>query len=368
MNRKRQWKQGAYGIAAALMLGAPNARAAVDLVTLPTRESTQLTIYNSEDITMVREHRLLTVKKGINRIQFSWANTLIDPTSIDFRLLNHVDKVDLLDTTFPSGRTDALQWNIHSDMDGRIPVEIRYFTSGITWSADYVGMANATEEEMKVKGYVRVLNRSGELYDNAEVRLVVGNINLVEKIADLATRPVPTPGPPALVERPAEEAAEMKEAFDNALNAALPSVNSASGEIRAPKVVKKGLSEYFLFTIAGRQNIRDGEPTRLVALNADGVPLKSIYKLSDRQGGSTFTKFYRFENKKLNDDDGKPRKIPDMENLGLSPFQMVMCACFPSTTTRTWLMSAGPQRNTFRSGTASKCLSAEIPTSLWFAD
>ncbi|MBL7040812.1 MAG: hypothetical protein ISR77_19415, partial [Pirellulaceae bacterium] len=45
----------------------------VDLVTIPRRESTQLTIYNSEDITMVREHRLLTVKPGVNRIQFSWA-------------------------------------------------------------------------------------------------------------------------------------------------------------------------------------------------------------------------------------------------------------------------------------------------------
>ncbi|MDR3634850.1 MAG: Ig-like domain-containing protein [Isosphaeraceae bacterium] len=33
---------------------------------------------------MVREHRLLTVKEGVNRIQFSWANTLIDPTSIEF--------------------------------------------------------------------------------------------------------------------------------------------------------------------------------------------------------------------------------------------------------------------------------------------
>jgi hypothetical protein len=55
-----------------LALSAP-LWAAVDLVTLPTREGTQLTIYNSEDITMVREHRLLTVKEGVNRIQFSWA-------------------------------------------------------------------------------------------------------------------------------------------------------------------------------------------------------------------------------------------------------------------------------------------------------
>jgi hypothetical protein len=34
--------------------------AAVDLVTLPTREGTRLTVYNSEDITMVREHRQRT--------------------------------------------------------------------------------------------------------------------------------------------------------------------------------------------------------------------------------------------------------------------------------------------------------------------
>src|SRR6516165_7816915 len=123
---------------------------AVDLVTLPTREGTQLTIYNSEDITMVREHRLLTVKEGVNRIQFSWANTLIDPTSIEFRILDEQDKVDLVDTTFPSGRNDALQWNINSRIAGKIPVEIRYFTSGITWSADYVGIANEDESKLNV--------------------------------------------------------------------------------------------------------------------------------------------------------------------------------------------------------------------------
>ena len=59
------------GIALLMAVGVANCAVAdVDLVTLPRREGTQLTIYNSEDITMVREHRLLTVKKGINRIQF----------------------------------------------------------------------------------------------------------------------------------------------------------------------------------------------------------------------------------------------------------------------------------------------------------
>ena len=36
----------------------------VDLVTLPSRDTVQLTIYNSADLTLVRESRALTVRKA----------------------------------------------------------------------------------------------------------------------------------------------------------------------------------------------------------------------------------------------------------------------------------------------------------------
>ena len=88
---------------------------------------------------------------------------------------------------------------------------------------------------------------------------------------------------------------------------------------RLPAVIKQGLSEYFLFTIEGREDIKDKEPKRLVALKAAEVPLESIYKLSDRSGDQGFTKFYRFKNVKLLDDNGKEKKLSSMENLGLSP-------------------------------------------------
>ena len=293
-------------------LAAP-ALAAVDLVTIPTREGTQLTIYNSEDITMVREHRLLTVKEGINRIQFAWANTLIDPTSIEFRILDHQDKVDLVDTTFPAGRNDALQWNIKSQMAGKIPVEIRYFTSGITWAADYVGIANEDETKLNVTGYVRVTNSSGELYDNAQTRLVVGTINLVEKIADLAQRPAPGKGFPSsgpagravMRDELAKRTMEYDERGDRG------NVLWRDGVIReATKEVKKeGLSEYFLFSIEGREDIKDKEPKRLVALKVADVPLECVYKLTDRDGGQQFTKFYRFKNVKLLDEQGQREEV-----------------------------------------------------------
>jgi hypothetical protein len=305
-----------------------SARAAVDLVTVPTREGTQLTIYNSEDITMVREHRLLTVKKGVNRIQFSWANTLIDPTSIEFRILDKQDQVDLVDTTFPAGRNEALQWNITSQIAGKIPVEIRYFTSGITWAADYVGVANEDETKLNVTGYVRVFNNSGELYDNAQTRMVVGNINLVEKIADLARRPPPGQAPSA-ESAPAPVVMALGAKRGAAFSDAIKDAEQASGKLEeAKEVVKQGLSEYFLFTIEGREDIKDKEPKRLIALKAAQVPLECLYKLTDRDGGQQFTKFYRFKNIKLLDASGKAKKLSAMENLGLSPLPNGMVRLF----------------------------------------
>ena len=324
--------------------------AAVDLVTLPRREGTQLTIYNSEDITMVREHRLLTVKSGVNRIQFSWANTLIDPTSIDFRILENEDKVELIDTTFPTGRNDALQWNIQSRMAGKIPVEIRYFTSGITWSADYVGIANEDETKLNLTGYVRVINNSGEKYDNAQTRLVVGTINLVEKIADLATRP--PPGGPAnggssirragrrstkstrLAKKASRRQGRMRSGRQR---------RSAEPEQTAQDVVKQGLSEYFLFTIEGREDIEDKQPKRLVAMKVAEVPLECMYKLSDRDGGQFFTKFYRFKNLKLLDEKGKEKKLSAMENLGLSPLPDGMVRLFSEYKTKDLAYVGGTQ-------------------------
>src|SRR5712671_3582638 len=73
----------------------------VDLSTVPRRNTVQLTIYNSEDLTLVRETRAITFKKGVNPLQFSWANTLIDPTSVELKFLTDGQRLEVLDTTFP---------------------------------------------------------------------------------------------------------------------------------------------------------------------------------------------------------------------------------------------------------------------------
>src|SRR6202790_4066617 len=84
----------------------------IDLSTVPDRQKVQLTIYNSEDLTLVRETRTVSFKKGANPLQFSWANTLIDPTSVELRFVNRKDKLELLDATSPHDKPQVLYWSV----------------------------------------------------------------------------------------------------------------------------------------------------------------------------------------------------------------------------------------------------------------
>src|SRR5271156_3291171 len=99
-------------------VAAPASARNVDLSTVPKRDTVQLTIYNSEDLTLVRETRTVTFKKGVNPLEFSWANTLIDPTSVQLRFVSQSEKLELLDTTFPHDKPQMLYWNVQSDFDG----------------------------------------------------------------------------------------------------------------------------------------------------------------------------------------------------------------------------------------------------------
>src|SRR5712671_6206627 len=227
-----------------MLLTLPTAQARINVVTLPGRDTVQLTIYNSVDLTLVKETRLLTFRKGLNRLEFSWANTLIDPTSVEFRALSHSDAVDVLDVSFPPRVTNTLEWRINSEFVGEVEVEIRYFTSGISWSADYVAEANPAEKLIGLTGYVRINNHSGEDYENAQARLVVGVIRLVEDIAQLARsagrdkdQKVP------MTEMLALQPQSRLQAYDSVAKA------SVLGDRQLREIVKEGLSEYFLYTV-----------------------------------------------------------------------------------------------------------------------
>ncbi len=260
----------------------------VDLSTVPSRSSVQLTIYNSEDITLVRETRVVTFKKGVNPLQFSWANTLIDPSSVDLKFLTSADKLDVVDTTFPHAKPQMLYWNVQSEIDGEAKVQITYFTSGITWSADYLCIADKDEKEMSFEGFVRVFNNSGEEYENAQVRLVVGTINLVEKIAQLANIPVP-----AVESMPAVKYEESKRL---SLFGAMDAAPRADRQEQVKEIIKEGLSEYFIYTIEGTETIQNGWSKRMRSLQGQKILFKIEHRYRPQEYGEYMVRLYLLKN------------------------------------------------------------------------
>jgi hypothetical protein len=276
-----------------LVLAAP-AMAKVDLVTLPSRDSVQVTIYNSADLTLVRESRGLTLKDGKNSLQFSWENTLIDPTSLAMQPLSNADRIDVADLAFPPRVQNAGIWNITSRTSGRVPFEITYFTSGLSWRAFYMGTLAADEKSMQLQGYVVVTNNSGEDYENAQTRLIVGQVHILDQIAELARRQYPYGRPGEIFTRSRSEL-YLDDGLLTAKRKAVVYDMEAIAE--APKqVVKEGLSEYFLYTIEGAETIPTGWSKRLASFDAEGVPVTNLYKFEEERYGTNAVRFLSFKN------------------------------------------------------------------------
>ncbi len=311
--------------AALLMIGLPVAAGFadnVDVSTIPQRDTVQLTIYNSEDLTLVRETRRITFSKGDNPLQFSWANTLIDPTSVDLRFQTHAQELDILDTTFPHDKPQMLYWNVSSDFSGSAVVEISYFTSGITWAADYVCVADTGEEQMSFDGFVRITNNSGEDYEDAQVRLVVGQINLVERIADLARRGLVSKEASQQLRRGDKVRRLEKDAREQVYNGLAAEMEGAA---RAPKaIVKEGLSEYFIFTIEGTETIEHTWSKRLRLFQGASVPFKIKYRYRPAEYGDQLVRLYILRNDEASSlgetplPDGVVRLFRDNGHDGLS--------------------------------------------------
>ncbi|MGD2094848.1 MAG: DUF4139 domain-containing protein [Phycisphaerales bacterium] len=267
----------------------------VDLVTLPTRDTVQLTVYNSADMTLVRENRALTLKDGRNKLQFSWENTLIDPTSLEMLPMADADKIDIADLTYPPRVRNLGLWNIESGISGKVPVEITYLTSGLSWRAFYMGTLTEDEKTMRLQGYVRVTNNSGEDYENAQTRLIVGKVHILDEIAELARRQYPYGRPGLLSEREVREKLEGDKTMFGDRRPTVYKTLSLAG--RVPKeVIKEGLSEYFLYTIEGTETIPNGWSKRLLSFDVDDVPVVNLYKYEEERYGDSVVRFLSFKN------------------------------------------------------------------------
>jgi hypothetical protein len=125
------------------------------------------------DATLVEEERILTLQKGVNKVDFSWEAVNIDPASIQIRMLGQPDKVLVLNTSYPPNE-NALVWEVSSPAAQEERVRISYLLSGLNRDIVYRAVAEPDEKTMTLRDYLRLRNDSGEDLTDAEIGIGYG--------------------------------------------------------------------------------------------------------------------------------------------------------------------------------------------------
>lgn len=74
----------------------------------------------------------------------------------------------------------TLVWMVDSKSSGKQDVEVSYQTSGMNWHAEYVVVLNENDTKLDLNSWVSVENTSGATYTNAKLKLVAGDVNLIQ--------------------------------------------------------------------------------------------------------------------------------------------------------------------------------------------
>lgn len=168
----------------------------VKLITLPVRERVEIQLDNA-NATLVEEERVVPLVEGVNQVDFSWANTQIDPNTIVFRVIGGVGDdgnageaktgesktgaagaggaaaqgekaaeapdVKVLSVSYPPNEP-SLVWQVASSGSGSARVRISYLLGNLTKSFNYKAVASKDESTLTLSQYLRLQNLANESF------------------------------------------------------------------------------------------------------------------------------------------------------------------------------------------------------------
>jgi hypothetical protein len=160
-------------LAAAIPL---EAWARIKLVTLPVRERVEIRLDHA-DATLVEEERVVPLTAGVNQVDFSWANSRVDPGSVLFRLLpapgGEEVGAEVLAVSYPPNE-NALVWSVAAQRSGPARVRIGYLLGGLEKAYHYRAVADHDERLLSLFHYLKIQNYASEEYADAFVQAGFG--------------------------------------------------------------------------------------------------------------------------------------------------------------------------------------------------
>jgi hypothetical protein len=156
-------------------------------------------------------------------------------------ILSPIGEVSVLE--MPTGliSTPSLLWDLQSEKDGQEEIELSYITQGMKWDANYVFTLDPAGKG-DLQGWVTIDNNSGANFENAKLKLLAGEVNLV---------------------RPAQpEIMMMKNRV------------GAPGAAMADGFQEESLFEYHLYALGRPATVLNKERKQLSLLSGSDVPFR----------------------------------------------------------------------------------------------
>jgi hypothetical protein len=157
--------------AIALQFSPCAASARVKLITLPVRERVEIQLDNAA-ATLVEEERIVPLVKGENQVDFSWANTQIDPSTIVFRVIGPAGNtkldVSVVSVSYPPNEA-SLVWTVGASDSGSMRVRISYLLGNLSKSFNYRAVASHDEKTLVLSQFMRLANLANEQYADTGV-------------------------------------------------------------------------------------------------------------------------------------------------------------------------------------------------------
>jgi len=137
-----------------------------------------------------------------------------------------------------------LQWTVASDREGNHASEVSYLAGGLSWSADYVVLLDRDDARLDLTGWVTLTNGSGTTFKNAGLKLVAGDVNVVQN----------------------QLGGMMKAAREEAV-----------ADAAAPQFRQTNLFEYKLYTLQRRTDLAENETKQIELTSARDVAAKKSF-------------------------------------------------------------------------------------------
>ena len=168
----------------------------------------------------------------------------------------------------------SLVWNMETEKEGTLGIDLKYLTKGISWSSDYV--LNLTKESLDLTGWITVRNDSGVSYENAQITCLAGDVHSVPPQVEYTT------------------------------NGTLYEDKYAVPMMRKDAVAEESFSGYHIYKIPFRETIANKEQKQISFIDKKGVKYhqygKHMNNYFENYGEQKlqFINTIEFENKKEN--------------------------------------------------------------------